>query len=454
MFNRNILTFFEEWFHKERRKPLVIRGARQVGKTVAIKLFGKRKFKNTIVLNLEKEDDLSLFQRMIPISDLVQLIQLRTGKKITPGSTLLFIDEIQNSLIAMNQLRYFFEEMPELHVMAAGSLLEIKIKKEGFSFPVGRVEYCYMYPVTFYEFLEAMGDTVTLDYIKNIDYTSAIPDEIHRVILKKYYEYIIVGGMPEAVAEYTRSRSFIDLDPIYESLLSGFKDDVYKYSSEAKTPYLQHVIENSPKYAGKIIKYENFGESGFRSREMKEAFDIIEKAMIVKRVFASASTAIPLIENHRKSPKLIFLDSGLVNYALGVREDLFTTPELNAIFQGQIAEQVVGQALETLTHCRQNQFAFWHREEKNSIAEVDFLMPIRSQIIPIEVKSGSAGKLRSLHLMMKENTVPIAVRFYSGNLNTMEIKYSEGKPFKLLSLPFYLVYRLEEIVDRLLNDLH
>jgi predicted AAA+ superfamily ATPase len=422
-----------------------------VGKTVAVQLFGERNFKDVIVLNLEKDEDLSMFQRMLPIPDLVQLVQLRTGRKIIPGSTLLFIDEIQNSPVAMNQLRYFFEELPGLHVMAAGSLLEIKIKKEGFSFPVARVEYCCMYPVTFYEFLEAMGERETLEYIKSIDVKSAVPEEIHRVLLKKHFEYVTVGGMPEAVSEYTHSRSFIDLDPIYESILTGFKDDVYKYASEAKVPYLQHVIEHSPKFAGKAIKYEHFGESGFRSREMKEAFDVVEKAMIVKRVYSSSSLAVPLIENQRKSPKILFLDSGLVNYSLGVREDLFTTSELNSIFQGQIAEQVVGQALQTLTHARQYQFSYWFRDRKNSTAEIDFLIPFKSRVIPVEVKSGKAGKLKSLHLMMGESTVPVAVRFYSGKLNILDIQRPDGSTYKLLSLPFYLVYRLEEIIDQFLK---
>lgn len=448
MFNRNVLEFFDKWSHKKRRKPLVIRGARQVGKTVAVKLFAEKNFKDVIVLNLEKDENLSMFQRMLPIPDLVQLIQLRKGRKIIPGSTLLFLDEIQNSHTAMNQMRYFFEELPELHVMAAGSLLEVKIKEGGFSFPVARVEYCYLHPVTFYEFLEAMGDVETFAYIKNLDCTSQVPPEIHSVLLKKYYEYVIVGGMPEAVSAYIETRSFIDLDPIYESILTGFKEDVYKYASEAKVPYLQHVIEHSPGYAGRVIKYENFGESGFRSREMREAFDVIEKAMIVKRVYSSSSTAVPLEENKRKSPKIIFLDSGLVNYSLGIREDLFTTKELTGIFQGQIAEQVVGQALQTLTSSRLYKFSYWFRDKKNSIAEVDFLIPFKSRIIPIEVKSGKEGKLKSLHLMMSENAAPVAVRFYSGNLKVQELPRPDGSTYTLLSLPFYLVYRLEEILTQ------
>jgi len=168
MFNRNIYAFLKKWSRKSNRKPLVVRGARQVGKTVAITRFSKKFFRDLIYLNMEKNDHLAMFRRVLPVDELVQLIQLKTGKKITPGSTLLFIDEIQMSGVAMTQLRYFFEEMPELHVIAAGSLLEIKMKKEGFSFPVGRVEYSYMYPVSFDEFLEAAGDGETLSFINKL----------------------------------------------------------------------------------------------------------------------------------------------------------------------------------------------------------------------------------------------------------------------------------------------
>jgi predicted AAA+ superfamily ATPase len=452
MFNRNILIFFEQWFHNKERKPLIIRGARQVGKTVAVQLFAKKYFKDIIVLNLEKEENALMFKRLLPIRDLMQLIQLRTGKKIIPGTTLLFIDEVQNSQEAMTQMRYFYEEIPELHVMSAGSLLEIKIKQEGFSFPVGRVDYCYMYPVTFHEFLEALRDTESLAYIKNLRFDSSIPEEIHQVLIKKYYEYIIVGGMPEAVARYVDTRSFIELDGIYQSILTGFLDDVYKYVSAAKARYLQHVIEQSPKYIGKSIKYENFGESGFKSREMKDAFDIAEKAMILKRIYSSSSIEIPLLENQRKSPKLIFLDIGLVNYALGIREELFTSKELNHIFQGQIAEQAVGQALQTLRNARQYEFAYWFRDKKNSLAEIDFLIQFGSKIIPIEVKSGKNGRLKSLHLFMNESNHPLAVCIHSGNFSVQSIQRPGATPFRLVSIPFYLVYCLEELLSSFLSN--
>jgi hypothetical protein len=179
---------------------------------------------------------------------------------------------------------------------------------------------------------------------------------------------------------------------------------------------------------------------------MKEAFDIVEKAMIVRRIYSSASLEIPLIENQKKSPKLLFLDTGLVNYALGVREELFTTEELNNVFQGQIAEQAVGQALQILANAKKYEFAYWFRDKKNAIAEIDFLIQFKSRIYPIEVKSGKDGRLKSLHLFMSESNTPLAVRIHAGNLIIQDIQRPDGSFFRLISLPFYLIYHLEDIL--------
>jgi len=450
MFKREILKYLNQWRTKERRKPLIVRGARQVGKTVAVKLFAEEYFENLIVLNLEKDEVQSFFKQVIPIGELIQLIQLKTGEKIIPGETLLFIDEIQNSSIAMTQLRYLYEEMPNLHVIAAGSLLEIKIKQEGLSIPVGRVEYCYMYPVTFVEFIKAKKDEETSNFLANITPDSKISDAVHQVLSKKYNEYSIVGGMPEAVDEYIKHSSFINLDPIYESIITGYRDDVFKYASKAKGQYIQHVIENSPIYAGKIIKYEKFGGSGYRSREMKEAFDIAEKAMIVTRVSASASKKSPIIRNLRKSSKLLFLDTGLVNYRLGVRNEILSNRDLNSIYQGQVAEQIVGQSLQTFTHLKQLDFAYWYRDRGSSIAEVDYIIPFNQHLVPIEVKSGKSGRLKSLHLFMAESQQPLAVRVYSGGLKVQKIQTSNTSSFLLLSVPFYLLDRLKSIVGEMI----
>jgi len=449
MFKREILKYLNQWRTKERRKPLIVRGARQVGKTVAVELFATEYFENRIVLNLEKEEVQSFFQQIIPISELIQLIQLKTGEKIIPGKTLLFIDEIQNSSIAMTQLRYFYEEIPNLHVIAAGSLLEVKIEQEGLSIPVGRVEYCYMYPVTFDEYIKAKNDEETSSFLASINFNSKIPDSVHQVLSKKYNEYLIVGGMPEAVDEYIKQSSYINLDPIYESIITGYRDDVFKYSSKAQGHYIQHVIENSPIYAGKIIKYDKFGGSGYRSREMKKAFDVAEKAMIVTRVRPSTSKKFPIIRNFRKSPKLLFLDTGLVNYRLGVRDEILSNKDLNSIYQGQIAEQIVGQSLQTFTYLKQLDFAYWYRGLGSSTAEVDYIIPIMQRLVPIEVKSGKTGRLKSLHLFMAESQQPLAVRVYSGMLKVQKIQTTDQQSFMLLSVPFYLLDRLKNIVEEM-----
>ncbi len=448
MFKRNILNTLLIWKDKKERKPLIIRGARQVGKTSAVNLFAQDEFDSYLYINLEQEDNLALFSKTQPIKDIIQIIQIKYNKKIIPGKTLIFIDEIQNSDIAMGQLRYFYEEMPQLHVIAAGSLLEVKMKKEGFSFPVGRVEYCYMYPVTFDEFLRALGDLELLEYLDNVNADSIISEEIHQLSLKKFHEYMIVGGMPEAVSTYIKTKTYIDVDSVYESILTGFKDDVYKYSSFAKSKYLQFVIEHAPEYAGLPVKYEKFGRSSFRSREMSEAFDVLEKAMIISRVYSSYSKEIPILNNMKKLPKLIYLDIGLINYKLGVRKEIINIPDIGAVFHGQLSEQIVGQALQAFSMNKNENLSYWYRLNKGSISEVDYLVNINNKPVPIEVKSGKTGTLKSLHNFIDESNNNFAVRVYSGNLIQENIKTPKEKKYTLFSVPFYLLYRLEELVGK------
>ncbi|MBI4848230.1 MAG: ATP-binding protein [Nitrospirae bacterium] len=447
MFQRTINKFFLEWKSRKKKKPLVVRGARQVGKTSAVSLFAQESFKTYIYINLELEDNLALFSRMSPVRELLQAIQIRFNKKVVPGETLIFIDEVQNSSIAMNQLRYFYEEMPDLHVVAAGSLLEVKMKAEGFSFPVGRVEYCYMYPVTFEEFLSAAGETEKLSYINAINPDSSIPLEIHNSLMKKYHGYLLVGGMPEAVARYAETKSLIDVDPVYESILTGFKDDVLKYASLAKAKYIQYLVEHASKYIGLPVKYENFGGSGFRSREMSEAFDVIEKAMIISRVYASSSKQLPIVNNLKKSPKLLFLDTGLVNYQVGLRTEVMNIQDINAVYNGQLSEQIVGQTLLSLAILKNINLSYWYREQKGSISEIDYLISSHNMLIPVEVKSGKSGTLRSLLNFMDESKNKFAIRIYSGHMGTEKIRTPNKKHFNLFSIPFYLLHRIEQLIE-------
>lgn len=445
MFSRNIYQYLKSWKNRQHRKPLLIRGARQVGKTVAMLEFAKSHFRDTIYLNLEKADDRNIFREVLRLPELVQLIQLHSGKKLHPHDTILVIDEIQNSAVAMTQLRYFYEEIPELHVLAAGSLLDAKLTQEGFSFPVGRVEYCYMHPVTFDEYLHAIQDEETIRFLDNLDIRATLPEATHELLLKKYYDYVIVGGMPEAVAQHSVGQSFIDLDTIYESLLISYRDDVFKYASRARAVYLHYLLEHSPEYVGTRIKYEKFGGSRFRSREMREAFDTLEKAMILHRIPASPSVGVPLTVSLRKSPKLAFLDMGLVNYQLAFRENILNISDLNSAYRGQIAEQIVAQALRSLFIAREPQLAFWYRERKGSTAEVDYLLVHHHHLLPIEVKSGKIGRLKSLHRFMAESGQPLAIRVYSGKPLVQMVTVDEQTTYMLLSLPFYLLHRILDI---------
>ena len=446
MFERKINSYFSAWKAKKDRKPLIIRGSRQVGKTFAVREFAKNNFETFAYLNLERAEDAEIFSENMTVKNIFEIIQLKKNLKLVPGRSLLFIDEIQNSSMATSSLRYFYEEYPELHIMAAGSLLEARMKKEGFSFPVGRVEFCYMFPADFEEFLLALNEKAVIEYISSADLMSDIPDATHHHLLGKYYEYLAVGGMPEAAAKYAETRSFIDIDSVYDSIFTGYLDDAGKYSSEVKAGYIRHIINHSPENAGLPVKYEGFGGSSFRSREMSEAFDLLENAMVIRRINASSSLRAPITHNLKKSPKLVFLDTGLANYRLNIRADFLKMPELDSLFQGRIAEQAVAQALISSHGNPLFRLAYWYRDKPGASAEVDYLIQQDTTLIPVEVKSGKEGKLRSLHVFMEHSDCKLAFRIHSGKPYVQNISLASGKKYKLISLPFYLLHRLQYFI--------
>jgi uncharacterized protein len=449
MFKRKIEPLLEEWRVKATRKPLIIRGARQVGKTSLVEKFGNNSFENYVYLNLEKESDKSIFKRMTDIQDVVSSIEVIKNVQISPGKTLLFIDEIQASSVAMAQLRYFYEEIPGLHVVAAGSLLEVKMTKEGFSFPVGRVEYAYLHPATFDEFLGAIGQSQALVFISQYRVGAPISDSMHTLFMKLYIQYTLVGGMPEIVWNYAKSGSITGLDSLYEALITSYSDDVFKYSTTAKAKYVQHVIDTVQNYCGTEIKYETVGGGVFKGRVMKEAFDILEKAMMLFRIRGAYSTQLPLTFNEKKMPKLIALDTGLMNYKLGIRTELLKSQDLNNIYRGRIAEQAVGRELLSMYSEKQAKVGYWYRDKKGATASLDYVVAFNNSMIPIEVKSGATGTLKSLFQFVDESDVDCCIRIYSGEARVDELETKKGKSFRLLSLPFYFVHRLTEFLQQI-----
>ncbi len=424
----------------------MLRGARQVGKTTLVKLFSKE-FESFVSLNLELGSDRRNWEGDPPVKELLRNIEIATGTKIIPGKTLLFIDEIQNEPRAIQSLRYLYEERGELHVIATGSLMEVALRDKGFSFPVGRVSFLYLYPLSFGEFLSATDRITLLEELNRCSWNQPPTPSIHSLASECFREFLTVGGMPEVVHHYSQNQSYLDLVPLKEGLIGSFEEDVPKYARPAQVPTLQLLIRQAPLYAGQRIQYTNFANSGYQSREMKRAFEILEQAMIIQRIPATFHAVPPLQPHLRTSPKLLYLDAGLVTHRLSLDPNSLKTGDLNDLFRGTLAEQVVGQELMAQNSLRRDSLAFWHRSQPGSTAETDYCVTLKGQLVPIEVKSGKSGRLRSLFQFMQQAPHPHAVRIWSGPVQLDSLSGDQGRSFHLLSLPFYLAYRILPILE-------
>ena len=448
MFKRDILKKLSVWAQKKDRKPLILRGARQVGKTTAIHLFSKL-FDQYLYLNLELKDERNIFERDYPIEDLIQAIFFHKDQVKREGKILIFIDEIQSCPSAVSYLRFFYEAFPDLYIVAAGSLLETLIDTH-ISFPVGRVEYLVMKPLNFKEFLGALNQEASLDIINN---KIPAPDFTHDKLMKLFHTYSIIGGMPEVIQKYAEQKDIIALNSVFDSLIVSYLDDVEKYARNySMANVIRHAVSNAFYEAGNRIKFQGFGNSNYKSREMGEALKVLEKAMLIYLLYPSSSVKPPLQPNTKKSPRLQVLDTGMLNYFAGFQKDLFGTNDINSVYQGKIAEHIVGQELLAVETSPLFKLQFWNREKKQSNAEVDFLVQYENLIVPVEVKSAATGRLRSLHQFIDRAPHRYAVRIYSGKLEINEIKTLDGKKFVLLNLPFYLAGSIVEYLEWMMSQ--
>lgn len=443
MFKRNIITELEIWLANEDRKPLVLRGARQVGKTTIINQFAKR-FEQYIYLNLELSDDRLPFEQFTTIELLVQNLFFIKNKILSKKeNTLIFIDEIQEVPEALNILRYFYESERTIAVIAAGSLLETLFNKN-ISFPVGRVEYKVLRPVSFTEFLDAINEKSALEYLEQVP----APQFTHPKLLQLFHTYALIGGMPEVVKNYSANKDLTALKSIYESLIIAYMDDVEKYASaDSQVQYIRHAIRASFSQAGKRIKFEKFGNSSYRSRDMSEALRTLENALLLQLVYPCTDVQLPLLPDHKKSPRLQVLDTGLLNYFTGIQKEILGTADLNKVYQGTMIEHLVGQELLASQFGALSSLNFWIREKSTSSAEVDYIWPFEGKLIPIEVKSGAEGKLKSLHLYMDLVPHQMAIRFYAGEISITQAVTPEGKKYQLLNLPYYLVSQTDRYLQ-------
>lgn len=445
MLTRRATLKLEHWSKQPQHKPLIIRGARQVGKTTLVKKFGEQ-FDCFIYLNLELHFDRRIFEQDLPINQIIQAIFFQKKLTYAPEKrTLIFIDEIQTSPEAVSLLRYFYEAYPDIHVIATGSLLETLIDTN-ISFPVGRVEYLYLYPLTFEEFLTAIEEPQALEALC----MDQPPTYAHQPLLELFHSYCMVGGMPEIVASFAQNKDLVKLGPIYESLLTGYQDDVEKYARDkAQTRVIRHIIAHASYQAGSRIKFQHFGQSEYGSRDVGEAMRILEKALLIKLVYPTTALKPPFEPNHKKSPRLQFLDTGLMNYSVRLQQEFFSLSDLNNLYQGKITEHIVGQQLLATETVTQQRLLFWVREKSQSSAEIDYVIPQGNQLIPIEIKSGKTGSMRSLHSFIDHSEHAIfAIRLYHGKFSRETITSLGGKEFELLSLPYYLCGQLKRYLNR------
>ncbi len=449
--DRKQLNYLDNWITKPNRKPLILRGARQVGKSTLVRMFAQQQNYPLAEINLERYPDLATaFKRNDPTS-LLNLFETLPNIDPISSDSLLFLDEIQAVPEAIPALRYFYEDMNQLAVIAAGSLLEFALSDHSFSMPVGRVEYLHMGPMTFTEFLNALDETKLASIINTFNIGDDIDPLIHNRMLDLLRIYFFVGGMPEAVNTYAHRKRLKDVSEVHNAIIETYREDFPKYIGSRNLPRIQHVFNFAARNVGIKVKYSQFSNQD-KSATIKKDIELLCMARVLSKVTHSHCSGLPLqADIEEKIYKLIFLDIGLMNAICGLDWNTISQMrDATLINEGVIAEQFVGQHLQDILSATANrQLTYWLREGRSTNAEVDYVVALHGQIIPIEIKAGATGSLKSLHQFIGEKGVPLAIRLDTGlpskqsihtrirqRDKTLDINY------QLLSLPLYLVERL------------
>lgn len=425
---RDLIQQLNEWRIDPLRKPLILRGARQVGKSWLVEEFAKS-FPSFVKINFEKQSEaISFFEGDIDIPLLLEKLQLYIGKKIIPGETLLFLDEIQICERAIIALRYFKEELPNLHIIAAGSLIDFTLKNIGM--PVGRVQFLYLHPLSFGEFLTAQGKQELRDYLNRSD----IDPVLHEKALEDVKTYFWLGGMPAVVSAWLAHRDLQACLDLQDEIILTYKQDFEKYTKGRLIDKVETVFNSVPEHLGEKFVYNKI-DSDLRAYVFKEALDCLKKAGIIHIVYHSSGQGVPLAAGKdNKRFKVFFFDIGLAQRILGLDLKQWVTTPLNVKHAGAMAEQFVAQEYIAYSSIKQpSELYYWHREERSSNAEVDFLFLINGQIIPVEVKSGKSGTLKSLQMFLSLH-----------NHSTWGVKISEqafSNHHPIISVPFYGIER-------------
>jgi predicted AAA+ superfamily ATPase len=437
---RMLLAELLAWKSSSTRKPLILRGARQVGKTYIVRELGRR-FKHFVEINFEASPSAkAIFAKQLEPEQLIRDLSLLIEQPIIPGETLLFLDEIQETPAAINALRYFYEKLPNLHVISAGSLLEFALEQVGI--PVGRVEFLYMYPMSFIEFVATCSTPSLLKQLTQRPFEPFSPI-IHEKMLTLLGYYTAVGGMPEAIRRWKDTQDLTIVQNTHRQLAEAFIDDFEKYAKKTELKYIALLFKRIPQLLGERFVYKNISDS-YRKRELEPCFDLLEKAGVAHRIYASSGQGLPLgAEAALNIFKPLFLDIALAQTILGISlKEWILNANQALINKGNIIEAMIGQELLALADPRfKQQLYYWQRMERSSNAEVDYLVQSQQNIIPVEVKSGKIGHLKSMHQFLeKYPQTPYGIRLSSDTYH----QYN-----KIMTYPLYaLCTAFEEMRQR------
>lgn len=449
---RTIDKLLLDWKSSNNLKPLLLRGARQVGKSWAVKHLGES-FEYFIELNFEKKPELiEIFEKIHDVHDLADRISLLYGKPVEPGKTLLFLDEIQESPDAIKSLWSFKEDFQNLHVIAAGSLLEFALKKLP-SFGVGRIRTLFVYPFSFDEFLTAEGNASWITAKQKADYIQPLPNILHNDLVQHFRTYLMVGGMPASVSAWVSSHNYSQCQSELDDIQLTYYDDFAKYSKKVDTTLLRSTLQSVIFQIGGKFTYSKVNGS-YRADDVKKALDLLCDAGIIKRVCHTASNGLPLgSETNSKFNKYIYLDSGLLLRILDL--DLGSSKPITELIlagtadelvnKGGLAEMVLGWEMVKYNNPRStHNLYYWENTADGANSEVDYITVKDLKILPIECKSGVSGKMKSLHLFMKNKKINDAIRCSLENFSIIESVDSQEPQItrRIQIIPLYAISNL------------
>lgn len=445
-----------EWAKKDKHKPLLLRGARQIGKSTAVRHLAEQ-FDNYVEINFEKQPVYkSFFETDLDVTRIVPLISAMSKNSIVAGKTLLFLDEIQDCPEAIMALRYFWEDMPELHVIAAGSLLEFALDELP-TFGVGRIHSMYMYPMTFDEFLMANSEHMLIELRNQANETNPLDDAIHTRLIELIRTYMLVGGMPESVAKWVETHDYLQCQEVQDDILNGYENDFPKYRKKVDPALLRQTMRTAAVLATKKFIYAQV-PGDYKSSDVKKALDMLAKAGIIIPVIHSSANGLPLEDgSDQRMRKMLLLDTGLMlrllNMTMGditeITTHILTATAADLVNKGAVSEMLGG--LEYIHYLSPNlryEQYYWVREERNSLAEIDYLLTLHSKIVPMEVKAGVQGGMKSLWEFMREKQLSQAVRSSLENFSSFDYIDSKNEDAvrHVTICPLYAISQLQRLI--------